>query len=504
MKPFRWGITIFLVALAILARMIPGPRTIDDAYITFRYARNLLSGYGFVYNPGEKVLGTTTPLYTLLLAGMGMLTGGQDADFSSLALAINTVADGITCLLLWNLGKKAGSSGAGLAAGILWAIAPFSVTFAIGGMETSLVVCLLTGGVWAFLERRYALTGSLGALAFLTRVDTTLLFAPLGLFWVIQALRGREKMPLRAIVAAGLPVALWLIFSITFFGNPIPQSVQAKILAYRLEPGAALIRLLQHYATPFMDYNLLGYPASVMVGLFLYPFLALVGTFTIFRREPRFLPYLLYPWLYFVAFALPNPLIFRWYLTPPLPVWIFLIFFGGARVISSLSKRRWVILGVGATLTGLAMVSMLLDWRWHPDHGPTRPAPDMAYIQLELLYKEAAQWVKEMAQPGDTLAAGDVGVLGFDTNLRILDLVGLNSPIATRYYPLNSDLYVINYAVSPRLILDTRPDWVVILEVYGRRGLLREPKFLQEYHLVKTIETDMYGSKGLLIFSRKP
>lgn len=498
------AVAILLVALALLARVIPGPRTIDDAYITFRYARNLLSGNGFVYNPGERVLGTTTPLYTLLLAGLGVLAGGRNANFPGLALAVNAIADAITCLLLWNLGKKAGSSGAGLALGIIWAIAPYSVTFAIGGMETSLVVCLLTWGVWAFLERRYALAGFLGALAFLTRVDALLLFAPLGLFWGIQALRGREKIPLRSIVSAGLPVTVWLLFSMAYFGSPIPHSVQAKILAYRLEPGASFIRLLQHYATPFMDYHLLGYPVSGFVGLFLYPLLALVGARAVFRREPRFLPYLLYPWLYFLAFALPNPLIFRWYLTPPLPAWIFLIFLGGARVISSLSKRRWVVLGVGISLTGLAMVSMLLDWRWQPDHGPARPAPDMAYIQLELLYRQAAQWVRGQAQPGDTLAAGDVGVLGFDTNLRILDLVGLNSPEATRYYPLNADFYEINFAVSPRLVLDARPEWVVILEVYGRRGLLRESRFLQDYHLVKTIETDMYGSNGLLIFERKP
>lgn len=504
MKKSQRAVAIFLVVVAVLARVIPGPRTIDDAFITFRYARNLLSGYGFVYNPGEKVLGTTTPLYTLLLASLGLLTGGRNADFPRLALVINAVADGITCLWLWNLGKKAGSAGTGLATGIVWAIAPFSVTFAIGGMETSLVVCLLTGVMWAFLERRYTLAGYLGALAFLTRVDALLLLAPLVLFWGMQTLRGREKLPTRAIIAAGIPVTLWFLFSMAYFGSPVPQSVQAKILAYHLESGAALIRLLQHYATPFMDYHLLGYPAGVVVGLILYPFLALVGASAIFRQEPRFLPYLLYPWLYFVAFTLPNPLIFRWYLTPPLPVWILLIFLGGTRVISSLSKRRWVVLWVGVSLTGLAIISMLLDWRWRPDHGPNRPAPDMAYIQLELLYRQASQWINGKAQPGDTLAAGDVGVLGFDTNLRILDLVGLNSPIATQYYPLNPDLYVINYAVPPQLVLDTRPDWVVILEVYGRRGLLNEPRFLQDYHLVKTIETDMYGSNGLLIFMRKP
>ena len=65
MKRSTLAVAIFLVGLALAARMIPGPRTIDDSYITFRYARNLLAGEGFVYNPGVRLMGTTTPLYTL-------------------------------------------------------------------------------------------------------------------------------------------------------------------------------------------------------------------------------------------------------------------------------------------------------------------------------------------------------------------------------------------------------------------------------------------------------
>ena len=45
----------------------------DDPFITFRYAQNLRAGLGFVYNPGERVLSTTTPLYTLLLTGLSFL-----------------------------------------------------------------------------------------------------------------------------------------------------------------------------------------------------------------------------------------------------------------------------------------------------------------------------------------------------------------------------------------------------------------------------------------------
>ena len=78
----RWPyLLISLFLLAVLARVVPGPRTIDDAYITFRYARNLLAGHGFVFNPGEQVLGTTTPVYTLLMATFGLFLGGTSAPF---------------------------------------------------------------------------------------------------------------------------------------------------------------------------------------------------------------------------------------------------------------------------------------------------------------------------------------------------------------------------------------------------------------------------------------
>jgi hypothetical protein len=95
----RWlPLLLFLVAVA--ARVIPGPRTIDDSYITYRYARNLLAGEGFVFNPGERVLGTTTPLYTSLMALSALPTGGVDAPFANLAWLINAVADGLACVLL--------------------------------------------------------------------------------------------------------------------------------------------------------------------------------------------------------------------------------------------------------------------------------------------------------------------------------------------------------------------------------------------------------------------
>ena len=116
------------------------------------------------------------------------------------------------------------------------------------------------------------------------------------------------------------------------FGSPLPHSLLAKAAAYRLEAGESLIRLLQHYATPFLEQNLLGSGAAVAIGLLLYPFLFLLALRRVARTRPRpplaLWVWALYPWLYLVTFAIPNPLIFRWYLTPPLPAYFFFIFIG--------------------------------------------------------------------------------------------------------------------------------------------------------------------------------
>lgn len=63
----------------------------DDAFITYRYAKNIAAGHGFVYNIGEKVLGTTTPLWTILLA-TGAVIGAKPEMFGPwLGIILNVV-----------------------------------------------------------------------------------------------------------------------------------------------------------------------------------------------------------------------------------------------------------------------------------------------------------------------------------------------------------------------------------------------------------------------------
>jgi hypothetical protein len=355
----------------------------------------------------------------------------------------------------------------------------------------------------------------LASLALLTRPDALILLGPLALERLGSAWKRGERIQWAEIAAAALPYGAWAIYATLAFGSPLPHSILAKAAAYALGPGEGLIRLVQHYATPFLEQNLLGAPLAVGLGLLLYPFLFLVGARRAWKIELRALPWLLYPWLYLATFAIPNPLIFRWYLTPPLPAYFFFIFAGLDAILGRVARPVHSQGGsagakVGTAMKGLLYLILFLpvlvslgDWRLSPDHGPSSPAPSMAFIKLELLYRQAAERIAPQLTSQSLLAAGDVGVLGYYTPARILDTVGLNSPVSTSYYPLPAGDYVINYAIPAALILEQKPDWIVILEVYGRRALLPNADFQAAYRLVETIDTDMYGSEGMLIFQRR-
>jgi len=64
---------LVLIGLSILTIILFYKFSTEDSYITYRYAQNLVDGHGFVYNPGEEFLGTTAPLYGLILAFFGFL-----------------------------------------------------------------------------------------------------------------------------------------------------------------------------------------------------------------------------------------------------------------------------------------------------------------------------------------------------------------------------------------------------------------------------------------------
>jgi hypothetical protein len=523
-----WALIAAVIVAVILARIIPGARTIDDAYITFRYSRNIVEGIGFVYNPGAHVLGTTTPLYTLLMSLIAWLLHGD--AYPNYALVVNTLADIGTAIMLGYLVRRVtGNRWLGSLLGFLWAICPASVTFAIGGMETSLVIFWMVGAVVLFVadnnvesknHRWTAIAfGVCLTFGFLTRIDSALWIGPLLAYQLIERFFKRQPPPWTTWISAGVTLLPWLIFSVAYFGSPVANTISAKSVAYLFQPGAAAIQLFRLMATPFNEPGVLGAIGSE-IAFILYVPLVIIGMIAIVRKMPRLIPWLLYPWLYALVFSIANPLMFRWYFLPPMPALFFILLCGLWAIIDSAQQavkrarhrpqipRSALVIGtIGLSVVGLLwVVASFSAWTLHPDDGQDQPAPQMAWTKFELNYEDIAIRLRtKYGVTADTLvASADIGTVGYFSRAIILDTVGLVTPAISHYYPIDESMVAPgeNYAVPPRLILDAKPMYFVTMEGYIHSSLSLDPIFQAEYKLVDIIPMDYFGT-GMQLYQRQ-
>jgi hypothetical protein len=487
--------------VALLARVLTGPHPIDDAYITFRYARNLAEGLGLVYNPGEWVLGTTAPLWAIILAA-GYRLGLTDLPW--LATSISAVCDAAGVALLVQLGLRMGWRPVGAAlVGLAWALNPMSIAFATGGMETSLfvVVALVALGL-AARGSNPPLAAALCGLATLVRPEGALLAAAV-VAWTWT--RGRKQAFLAAVAAAA-PMAVAGATFLWRYGSPLPNSVAAKQVAYQptwpLENAVALV--VQAGLPGWSTYLLSVVPPAV--GLLL----AAIGLTALIELVRRSLPWLnahQVAWQPFAGFAalyvafyvmvgLRGVRLFPWYLVPIEPFYLLGLAAGLARLATAARLARqgaWLTSG----LAGLLVLWQIpaVDWRH-----PLLPAGE-AFGREDLML-DVGRGLADQLPPTAVVAAPEIGALGYASNLRVLDTVGLVSPAALPYYPLPPEQLVADNAIPARLIVDRQPDVVVTLDAFARRSLLEDPAFMRDYRLEASYPAAVWRSQELLMFRR--
>ncbi|MCB9666081.1 MAG: hypothetical protein H6732_18380 [Alphaproteobacteria bacterium] len=206
----------------------------DDAFITFRYARNLAEGHGLVWEPGSDEYGFTSFLYTLLMGGMFALGLPERLGSALLTVAgyVGLLA-GVAVLVRDRLGDRAGEAplAAVLAVGLHYTVA----AYASAGMETSLATAFVVGTWAAGLHRPEpswrtgTLAGVLAAAALLTRLGTAVVLLPLYLHLTVVAVRARR--PAGLLLATAIPTATvlaLLAWAQATYGQPLPTSFYAK------------------------------------------------------------------------------------------------------------------------------------------------------------------------------------------------------------------------------------------------------------------------------------
>ena len=191
----------------------------EDAFITYRYARNLADGFGFVFNPGEKVLGTSTPLFTLILAFAGWI--GLDISVTGTWLYCLSLA-AVGVLGFWFLRRRGWDQAPSLfALAAAWA-AGSALSFM--GMETTFHLALILAVIVAADHDKAALTGILLGLLCLNRYDGMVVAFAVGMYlWFVR----RRPPWLEAFIAVAL-FGSWLIFAGLYFGSIFPNTLGAK------------------------------------------------------------------------------------------------------------------------------------------------------------------------------------------------------------------------------------------------------------------------------------
>ena len=229
--------TLVAVPVAVVAQRAWVWRSVnDDGFIHLRVVRQLLEGNGPVFNVGERVEASTSPLWVYLLGAVDVVTPfrlewiavgvGLGLTLGALLLAVAGAR-----LLLGETGHRDLTIPAGIA--VVAAVAP-TWTYATTGLEGGLVMawlgaCLLLLARWARTDRAIpAATAVVLGLGPLVRPELGL-FTALFLAVVLVADRGTDwKGWLRVVALAGALPAAYQVFRMGYYGSPVPNPAIAK------------------------------------------------------------------------------------------------------------------------------------------------------------------------------------------------------------------------------------------------------------------------------------
>lgn len=374
---------VALLVMGVTMRLMFFNHTADDAYITFRYSQNLVDGKGFVYNPGENVLGITNPLYGLAIAG-GMSLGLDPVLFSKLIGVIGFLA---ISLIGWGFLKKRYGSLAAYSFVLMFAIDHYTSRWFMSGMETALFSFLAFLACVSFVDGKELLAGVLAGASLFVRPEG-------GFILPVMFLLSKEKKK----IVPGIAIAItFFIFSQALYGFPVPYSIYAKTV---LSHGSSFSNLVES------GYHVLNF-------ILKEPFPAFFLIFAPFEL----LVFVATPALIFLSYLVLRTPVFLWYFAPYYPLLFLASATGLARFSTMLVKyqKQFALLilafiAIHQIGFGVRELYLLRDSNENFE-----------------TYKEFAI---NVSTTNSKIVIGDIGVVGYYSNQYIFDLAGLVSPKA--------------------------------------------------------------------------
>ncbi|MBL8701445.1 MAG: hypothetical protein JNK67_23910 [Alphaproteobacteria bacterium] len=434
--------TLLLLAARPLEHVFSVPIT-EDAYYALSVARNIASGHGFAIEPGLVTNGFQ-PMFTVLEAAAFVL-GGDDAIALRWVVVLSWVAHvgaaGLAALVAgdaWPAATKAEYDHRRALAALLYLAAPLMLNHAYNGLETgatlffylALARALQIGGTTTRLGA--VLCGGLGGLLVLARIDAAIVVTVLA---VAIAVRGLRRGPIDALARgalfglAALAVSLpWWAFNIVQFGSPMPTSGLAQQgFEITLLRAAFAATALGKVLVPWLYFgsaegSIASLPILDDLGITLFDFArwgaALIFIVLVTRASNgawRAIPpsdrvresvwagqALAVGFAVIVAYYALNFTAYWFYYRYFAPLIAFSVVIAAisAGRISARERGRWVVPAavVVACLQSVALIA--LAWNGVGLFGQSD-------------YRDQVALVNDVVPPGETVAAGQSGTLGF-------------------------------------------------------------------------------------------
>lgn len=435
--------------------------TSDDAYISYRYARNFADGAGLVWNRGDWVEGYSNFLWVLALAGARKL--GVDLVFAGrwlgFAFAV-AVGPGTYALSTRLLGGAAGRAAGLTAALLLAAFGPWAA-WSSAGLEGPLFAALVLAAALLHLREADAphalpLSGAAWALAALTRPDGVVLFAVSGAFKFGEALvRQRGADPALPIRREALALATWAAgFAIIFvpywawrwtaYDSFFPNTYYAKVGS-----GFDQYRRGLHYLASFSR----EYAAWLLL---LAP---MAAALTSIRRGPLlYVAALAAGWMAYVVYVGGDSLARYRFLAPILPLELAAIAASGAAIVAALAggRNRWLVEGAC-----VAAVAALFGLALHASSDDTALPLERLAVEQRV---EIGRWLRDNVPSSTTIAVIPAGAIPYESRLPAIDMLGLSDRhIAHRDLPIGG-LAAGHEKYDSQYVLDRRPDIIILMD----------------------------------------
>lgn len=488
----RWELPVLgLLLLAAAGHAVYFDHIADDAYISFRYAANLGSGEGLVFNPGERVMGYSNAAWVALL-------GAAEAVGVGAPLAARVLGIGLGWALLGlvyaHLRAAWPGTGAGLAGAALLAS---NGTFALwlqGGLEGPLFALALTGAVVVALgldggggpagaagARRFVLLGLLLTVAALTRPEGVfygLVIA--GVAWLRCRDAARAKGLALSLAILAVAFAVYTVAIAAYYGDPLPNPYYAKAHPLTIAILSRGLRIAwwfveAYWATPLaivLVWALVAHGDPRSGG---WLGVAIFGAFFVF----------------YVRVGGDGQAYYRmWFWV--LPMLALLLGETVGRLAQRPGRFAW-----GAVLAVVIAAANLQ----HSFRGE-----EIARVRRdEIATRDAEALARALAadSPGATVAANNVGILAYASELEVIDMLGLTDRHIARA-PGKEVGFPAHESHDGAYVLDRRPDVILygqprvferpqereswLVSAYPSDADLREdPRFLRDYafeHLV--------------------